>query len=329
MILVTGGTGLVGAHLLYRFRESETPIRATYRTKASIEKTRSIFESYEDGAGALVEEFEWVCCDITDIPALEEAMQGVTTIYHCAAAIHATDFRMLKQINVKGTANVVNVGLAAGVSQMCYVSSIAALGDPVGDRPVNEEDFFNIDGVNSDYAITKYGAEMEVWRATQEGMNVVIINPGVIIGEGAISEGSGKLFEKVKKGLPFYTTGSSGFIDVRDVVLVMQKLMDKKVFNQRFILVANHLTYQQLLTSIAQSLGVKAPKHYLSKWFMYLLVGLGYLGRVVGLRPVVTRAQIESLYHKSSYDGQAIKSVLDVEFNQVDQTIERVGRFYA
>lgn len=327
MILVTGGTGLVGGHLLYRFRESELPIIALYRNKKQLSKTRAIFESYATGAGALVDCFNWVQGDITDLPSIENIMQGVTHIYHCAALIQGS-FKDLKQVNVMGTENLVNVALHAGVQKFCYVSSIAALGDPVGNKPTTEEDFFNLDARNSTYAITKYGAEMEVWRASQEGMSVVIVNPGVILGEGNWDSGSGKLFSKTVSGQPFYTSGSSGFVDVRDVVAIMQQLMESEIVNERFILVASNETYKNVLTSIARALYKKPPHMHLRSGVLYVIYALQLLGTIVSINKSLSRATINSLVSKSFYSSEAVAKRLSYSFIPLNETINRVAKSY-
>lgn len=327
MILVTGGTGLVGGHLLYRFRESELPITAIYRNKEHIAKTRAIFESYAAGDGALVDRFNWVHADVTEVPSLELVMQDVTQIYHCAALIEDS-FTALKQVNVMGTENLVNVALHYGVQKFCYVSSIATLGEPVGDRPINEDDFFNLDGLHNHYAISKYGGEMEVWRASQEGLNVIIVNPGVILGEGNWDAGSGKLFSKTAGGQSFYTGGSSGFVDVRDVVSIMQQLMESNVVNERFILVAASETYKNVLSSIARALNKKVPHIHLRKGLLYVIYTFQLLGSIVGFKKTLSRATINSLVNSSEYSSNAVIETLDFSFQPVQATIERVARAY-
>lgn len=322
MILVTGGTGLVGGHLLYRFRESGQNIIAIYRDINHLDKTRAIFRSYHPDHASYVDTFTWLQADITDIPSLESIITGVTHIYHCAGKINGT-MDNLMQVNVMGTQNMVNIALAYGIKKLCHVSSIAALGDPVGNRPINEDDFFNIDGSNTDYAITKYGAEMEVWRASQEGLDIIIVNPGVIIGEGNWNEGSGRLFSKIKSGLRYYTSGSSGFIDVRDVVQTMQFLMESAIVNSRFILVENQYTYKDILFQIAMRLTKKAPQVLLKKWQLYTLLILQALGSILGFKKTLSRGTITSLTSNRTYSNAAILEVTPYTFIPIKESIAR------
>jgi len=328
MILVTGGTGLVGGHLLFRFRESGIPTRATYRNLNSIDKTRAIFNSYGEGKECLVDDIEWGQADILDVPSLELVMQDNTKVYHCAAVIEGVPFWKMKKVNVTGTSNVINIALAHKVQKLCYVSSIATLGDPISGRPINAEDFFNLDATNSNYAIAKYGGEMEAWRATQEGIDVIIVNPGVIIGEGNWESGSGKLFSQTYKRQPFYTDGSSGFVDVRDVTQAMISLMNSPVKNERFILVAQSETYINILQQISSSLSKKPPYIKCSKWFLYLLSGLMKVGHWIGFKRGLERATVASLTSHSQYDGTAIQKKIPFEYTPIKNSIERVANNY-
>ncbi len=207
MILVTGGTGLVGAHLLLHLIENGEQVRAIYRTEANCVKTKALFSHYhkEHLFGAI----EWIPGDILDIPSLEMAFQDIKQVYHCAALISfdPKDEDAIRKTNIEGTANIVNFCLAKKTEKLCFVSSIAALGDLAPhESEITETTEWNPEKPHSDYAISKYGAEMEVWRGQQEGLKVIIVNPGVILGPGFPSQGSGTLFTTIKKRivLPYF-----------------------------------------------------------------------------------------------------------------------------
>ena len=140
-------------------------------------------------------------------------------VYHCAALVsfNPKDYRTMRTINIDGTANLVNLCIENKVEKICFVSSIASIGKSLNNKPITEENEWNPEEKHHGYAITKYGAEMEVWRASQEGLNVVIVNPGVILGVGFWKTGTGKLFTTIKNGFKFYTEGITGFVDVKDV----------------------------------------------------------------------------------------------------------------
>ena len=261
MILVTGGTGLEGAHLLLHLVEQGENVRAMYRSTTSIEKTKNLFSLYNKSH--LFEKIEWMEADILDIPSLENAFQNIDFVYHCAALISfdPKDEEVIRKTNIEGTANIVNFCLAYKIKKMLFVSSIAALGDlNATETTISETTEWNPEKPHSDYAISKYGAEMEVWRGQQEGLNVLIVNPGVILGPGFPEQGSGALFSAVAKGLSFYTLGTTGFIAVTDVVETSNRLMKSEIQNERFTLIENNYSFQEILNCIADSLNVKRPK---------------------------------------------------------------------
>ena len=331
MILVTGGTGLVGAHLLLHLIESRNnateKIRAIYRTIESIEKTRSLFNLYKKIN--LFNFIEWVNADIVDVPSLESAFIGISQVYHCAAIISfdPKDEEKIRKINIEGTANIVNFCLSYNIQKLCYVSSIAALGDLAANETIiTEKTEWNPEKPHSDYAISKYGAEMEVWRGQQEGLNILIINPGVIIGPGFHERGSGLLFKKVADGLSFYTLGTTGFVAVSDVVRICNELMNSDIKNERFTLIAENITFRDILNSIAAALHVQKPTKHAKPYLMELIWRLDWILSVVfGQKRQFTKATAKASYSKSLYSNQKIKDTLNTEFADVKEYIKEIS----
>ena len=184
MILVTGGTGLIGSHLLFKLANENESVKAIYRRKHTIDRVKHVFSYYSEDYNTIFEQIVWVEADLNDIPALQIAFQGITHVYHCAAFVsfEPNKYHQLRKINIEGTANIVNLSIANSIKKICYVSSIAAIGhhaDP--NQLISETTEWNPEDDNSVYAITKYGAEMEVWRGTQEGVPAVIVNPGIVL----------------------------------------------------------------------------------------------------------------------------------------------------
>jgi Nucleoside-diphosphate-sugar epimerases len=170
MILVTGGTGLVGSHLLFSLLQDNQKVRATHRASSDLELVRNVFSYFTSEADVLFNKIEWVAANMTDIPALTDAFVGISHVYHCAAYIsfNPKHYRKLKKSNVEGTANIVNLCLANRVQKLCYVSSVATLGRSENSELIDEGTAWNPEDINSVYAISKYGAELEVWRGSQE-----------------------------------------------------------------------------------------------------------------------------------------------------------------
>lgn len=331
MILVTGGTGLVGAHLLLHLIESRNnateKIRAIYRTIESIEKTRSLFNLYKKIN--LFNFIEWVNADIVDVPSLESAFIGIGQVYHCAAIISfdPKDEEKIRKINIEGTANIVNFCLSYNIQKLCYVSSIAALGDLAANETIiTEKTEWNPEKPHSDYAISKYGAEMEVWRGQQEGLNILIVNPGVIIGPGFHERGSGLLFKKVADGLSFYTLGTTGFVAVSDVVRICNELMNSDIKNERFTLIAENISFRDILNSIAAALHVQKPTKHAKPYLMELIWRLDWILSVVfGQKRQFTKATAKASYSKSLYSNQKIKDTLNTEFADVKEYIKEIS----
>lgn len=332
MILVTGGTGLVGAHLLAELVQKHTLVRATRRANSDLEAVRNVFALYGASRVALFERIEWVEANILDLPSLEKAINGINRIYHCAAyiSLNPQNYRALRKANVEGTANVVNLALAQGIEKLCYVSSIAVLGSTLNGAMVSEETHWNPEEDNSVYAITKYGAEMEVWRGVQEGLKAVIVNPGIIMGEGFWTSGSGAIVRNASKGGSYYTPGASGFVDVQDVVKIMVQLMESECSNERFVLVAENWSYRKLQEEMSKHFGNNPPTKVAGK---RLLGILGFLDRVTaflfGTKRKLPKPVIRAMINKTTYDSSKILAELNFKFKPMKDTIQRVVSNYS
>ena len=338
MVLVTGATGLVGSHLVLHLLENGDDVSAIYRSEKSIEKTRSIFQLYKKEE--LFERIHWIKADINDIPSLEIAFQDIDYVYHCAAFIsfEPTDEEKIRKVNIEGTANIVNFCLAKNVKKLCHVSSIAALGDlPARDirkeeqKPllITEETDWNPEKPHSDYAISKYGAEMEIWRGQQEGLEVVVVNPGVIFGIGDWNEGSGKIFTTVAKEYKYYTKGSTGFVAVTDIVKIMCLLMKSEISGERYILVAENIIFQDLINTIAESLEVKKPTVYAKKWMTEIAWRLDWFrSHLLFSKRKLSKAVARSLHTTDVYSNEKIKQKLGIEFTSVKTYIKEIAKYY-
>jgi nucleoside-diphosphate-sugar epimerase len=331
MILVTGGTGLVGAHLLLYLIESENigdkKIRALYRNSSTIHKTKCLFQLYNKSS--LFEAIEWVQGDIIDMTTLEEAFKGIDYVYHSAALISfdPKHENLLRKINIEGTANIVNFCLAKDVKKLCHFSSTSALGDLTDTQTIiTEEIEWNPEKRHSDYAISKYGAEMEIWRGQQEGLDVVIVNPGIIIGPGFQERGSGLLFKKVAHGLKYYTLGIIGFVAVNDVVRIAVQLMKSNIRNERYILIEQNRTFQAVLNTIADSLGVKRPRNHMKPHLMELAWRLDSLIAIVFRKKrSLTRHAAKASYTKQEYSNAKIKMALKTDFLDIHHYIKEIS----
>lgn len=216
-VLITGATGLVGGHLLQSFVQKNIPVRAIYHhTKPQLES----------------ENIEWVQADILDILSVEEVLDGMQQVYHCAALVSydPKDKYALYKSNVEGTANIVNAAINSTVEKLVHVSSVSSLGRLRENELVNETMEWTKETSNSEYGRTKYLAEMEVWRGIGEGLNAAIVNPSLILGAGNWSAGSTAIFKKAYSEFPWYTAGATGVVDVLDLVDAMQLIMNSSEY---------------------------------------------------------------------------------------------------
>lgn len=327
MILVTGGTGLVGSHLLVRLAQENEPIRAIYRTLESIEKTKKVFSYYTNLSKGVFSNIEWVQADITGVPSMIPAFKGVKKVYHCAAVISfdPTAYRTMRKVNIHGTAIIANLAIDAKVEKLCFVSSIATIGDDPKKEFANEENDWGGNEKNNGYAITKYGAETEVWRASQEGVDVVIVNPGVILGSGFWDSGSGKMFTQIHEGFQFYSEGVTGFIGVKDVVGCMVQLMQSNCKNERFILVSENKSFKEVLFSIAEAFGKKKPTRCVQPWQASLLWRWEWLVSKTTSRKIrMSKYTAKTLFRKTYYSSEKCKKQLKVTFENIDAVIHQV-----
>ena len=311
MILVTGGAGLVGNELIKQLLAQGKTVKAIYNKSPLAFENSSSFIS--------------VPCDILDVYALEDAMQDVTEVYHCAAIVSFTpkDEKHLYKINVEGTANVVNACLNAGVRKLIYVSSVAALGRIRVGEMINETMQWTQETSNSKYGHSKYLAEIEVWRGVVEGLNAVVVNPVIILGAGNWDEGSTKLFKSIYEGFPWFTTGTSGFVGVQDLANAMIQLMQSNITAEKFIVSAENATYQSILKMIANAFNKKIPHKKVTPFLAALTWRLEAIkSKFTGSSPLITKETAATSLAEVNFDNsKLLKFLPEFRYNSLQQTI--------
>lgn len=331
MIFVTGGTGLLGSHLLVELLKRGNKIRALKRKSSDLGQIKAVFHHFfKESANTQFAKIEWVEGDILDIESLEEAIPGCEVVYHCAAMVsfRKKDFKKLMKINKEGTANVVNVSLAHNVQKFCHVSSTAAIGRTSKEFYTEDNKWVTSDE-NSNYAVSKYSAENEVWRAREEGMDVVIINPSVIIGVGDWNESSLTIFKEVRKGLKFYTSGTNGFVDARDVAFVLCELADGNRINERYLTIAENIAFKRLFEMIAVEFDMKPPSIEAKPWMAGLVWRIeGMLAVLFGKKQNITKETAHSSMVTTKYSNEKVKKELDFEFIPIEQSIKETVAYF-
>jgi len=332
MILVTGGTGLVGAHLLYELVNAGLNVRASYRETSDLSRVKDVFCYYTslENATTLFKSIEWQVANLNNIPELTAVFKDITHVYHAAALVSfdSSDEKELRKVNIEGTANIVNLCISQKVEKLCFVSSIAAIGHTTTTKNISESGKWNPEGNHNDYAISKYGAEIEVWRGTQEGVDAIIVNPGVIIGPGFWNSGSGKIFKKIDTGLSYYFPKVTGFVGVRDVVQVMRILMDSPLKNEQYILVSENISFKQIFDWTATALKKEKPKRKLHQWMIALGWILQKTGSLFGFKRSITYDAIKGLHEQSFYDNSKIRQEINFKFQPMKEVIKETSSHY-
>lgn len=324
MILVTGATGLVGAHLLLKLVQRNEKIRAIYRSEHKLKQVKRIFSYYVENPDVVFADIDFMQCDITDVVTLEKAFDSVSKVYHCAAYISfdPNHFKKLQKTNVEGTANIVNFCVEKNIEKLCYVSSIAAIGADPKKEQITEDLEFNPTDANV-YALTKNAAELEVWRGTQEGASAVVVNPGVILGPGQWKSGSGAFFSQNAKTKRYFLPSGTGFISIADVVDTMLGLMESDIVNERYILVAENLSFAAVQAKIAKAFNLPAATKSIKLWQLQLFWRFDWLrSKITGSRRILSKSMAKSFETFDTYSSEKIEKDLGIKLKPLDKIIE-------
>lgn len=331
MILLTGATGLIGGHLLMKLYKDKKKVRALIRKTSNFRQLMLISDYYEIDWLDVYNSVEWVYGDVQDEKSLIGACSGVTEIYHCAAVVSMDGAAEdeLSRTNVNGTELICKVALAQHAEAFCMVSSIAAIGTAGAPDLLADEDCKKTEAeAGSDYSLSKFRSEEVVWKYIEKGLPAVIVNPGVVLGVGLLSKGSMKIFETGMKGIPFYTKGGTGYVDVRDVVSCACMLVAKRIKGERFILVSENATYAKLFTLIADRAGVRRPYIPVSKPLLELLGSFSSLIQFVSRKQLkYTRSVLLASGNKKYYLSEKIIKATGVRFIPLEETINDIIGF--
>ncbi len=331
MILVTGGTGLVGAHLLYQLSMEDTPIVAIHRSTSDLNAVKRVFSYYTADFKPLFDKITWKVADVNDIPSLQKAFVGITQVYHSAAVIsfNKKDDELLRKVNIEGTANMVNIAIDSNIKKFCFVSSVASIGKFKTQLEVTEENDWNSEDANNGYAISKFGAENEVWRGSQEGLDVIIVNPGVILGAGFWRNGSGKIFDSVYKGFKYYTEGITGYVGVQDVVEIMLVLMKSNLKNERYILVAENQSFKEVVFAIADEFKIQRPTIKITLILRELAWRIASIKALFTQKSAfISKESIRASNRLTYYSNKKITSSIDYKFASIEETIKKTCAYY-
>lgn len=321
---------MLGSHLVYELLTAGEEVTALKRHTSNLDALRRILANYSDGTDKLFNKISWIDGDILDYFLLDDIISNHKQVYHTAAFVsfHKNDHSKIMDINIHGTENII-AACIKHKSRLVYCSSIAALGRANNQKATTEEDYRDSNYESSIYSKSKFIAEQEVWRGIAEGLDAVMVNPSVILGPGDWAKSSAQLFPTIANGLKFYTNGSNGYVDVRDVAKVMHRLMDSDISAQRFILSSETVTYKQLFTDMAIALKVKPPSILANRTVSEISWRvLGLWTFITGRAPIITKETSQSANSYYDYSSQKIIDKLNYKFISVKQSIEHASTIY-
>ncbi len=323
MILVTGGTGFLGSYIIKQLLEKGYSVRAIRRSnKTPFWIPKKIFDKVE-----------WMEGDVLDVVALEEAMEGVDAVIHVAAVIsfEKKERKNMYQVNVEGTANVVNMMLEKNVRRLVHISSVAALGRTVGGGHVNEEKKWEESKVNTHYGKSKYKGELQVWRGIGEGLEAVILNPSTILGYGDWNNSSCAIFKNVFEELKWYVPGINGFVDVEDAAKLAVLLMESAINEQRFIVNGDTWSFKKLQEAIADGFGKKRPTRQTTPFIMALAWRLEKIKSIfTGEKPMLTKESTRVAQSQTWFENdKLLKSLPGFSYTPLEETIKKACEKYA
>lgn len=322
--IITGATGLIGSHLVVELlRSGDYSITAMVRSEQSKSKLREILARHSMSDQAI----HYTVVNTENYDELRVAIEGFDTVFHCAAIV-SFDGSSAEQIvanNVELTAYVVNSCLASQSNPLLvHISSIAALGTAPYPELTTENTPFTGIATASAYSRSKFLSENEVWRGVTQGLRSVIVCPSVVMGVGASgSEGLQPVFRMASRGIPFYTQGVVGYVDVVDVARAMRLLAaDETTYGKKYIVSGENLSYKELISALNRAFGKPLPHINVPKWLLKIAVAtLGVIQR----KPLLTKEMISFLTEKTAYDGTLLTRTLSMEYATIEQTAKRIA----
>ena len=333
MILVSGGTGLLGSHLLLSLVREHKQVMAIKRPSSNLEEVKRVFgyhTSREDELTELFGRISWIDTDLLNQADMEDVLQGVDQVYHCAAMVsfQPRDRQKMIRFNTDSTAIMVNACLAARVQKLLHVSSTSAIGRSPEGAPATESLIWSHTKTSTGYAESKFRSEMEVWRGMEEGLEAVIVNPSIILGPGFWKRGSSSMFSRVAGGLKYAAPGITGYVGVQDVVAAMIRLMDSEISGERFILSEGDYSYAKVFEMIGESLGKARKLKLVTPSLLRNLSRLdAFFAPFRGSRKI-TSEHIRAAFGEVHFSSEKIKAATGMEFTPLDQVIATVAEQY-
>jgi dihydroflavonol-4-reductase len=330
MFVVTGANGFLGSYVVCSLLDKGLEVMALRRDKSDMSEFNDIFSQQFGVPYQQHPLLKWKEVDLLDILSLDEWLLPSHIVVHCAAQVSflPKDKMAMTVSNVNVTKNLVDACIKASVKKMVYVSSTAAIGRSKVLQNIDEDCYWEESEFNSDYAISKHNAELEVWRGIEEGLNAVIVNPSIILGYGNWAKGSCALFKSVASGMKFYTKGVNGFVGVKDVAELIFILSQSEIKGQRFIVNSENCSYQFVFNTMAKALGKAEPTFEIKsqyEWFFKL--GIRFM-HLFGVSKTINAQTIHTSLNQFNYSSDKIRKQLDYTFQPIQAVIQETAQKY-
>lgn len=334
-VLVTGGSGFVGTYVLYELLKAGFSVSATRRESSDLTVSKKVFQHLNEMEKSSVdfEQINWELCDLLDPNAVSQVVSQHHRVIHTAASVsfQPREREAILQNNIDGTAHVVDACLEHKIAQLVHLSSVGGLPNPDKKEELDESfldsTFFRFE---TTYGESKYRSEMEVWRGLGEGLTVTVLNPGIILGAWRFVNSSTQMFRSMFNGLPFYSNGLTGFVDVRDVARsAVRSLNHDLAKGSRFILVGDNLSYRDFLWKVSDALGVKRPKMAAGKKMSYLVGFVAEMwARLTSSKAFITREIAQSANRRTRFNNKKARQTFEFSFEPIDETIQWTAQFF-
>ncbi|MEZ5031771.1 MAG: NAD-dependent epimerase/dehydratase family protein [Saprospiraceae bacterium] len=310
VLALTGASGQIGSWVL------RYALEAGYRDIRCL--SRRPQPAVEDGR------VTWMQGDITDLFTIDSFLEGVDVLIHTAGIVsyRRRDEHLMKAVNIQGTANLVNLALHQGVGHFLHMSSSATLGRDQSHGPLDESSVWASDAPSSVYALTKYEAELEVWRGMEEGLGVSILNPVIVLDPDQRGRSTRVFVEAVRQGIRGYPTGSHGFVDVRDVARAALALVERGPSGQRVLLSGGHHHYQEVLAGLATAMDCPVPDRAMT---LTRALWLNRWARWLG-RKALSDREVEMAYEELMFDTTRAREVYGLGFLSLEESLIAIGQ---
>jgi dihydroflavonol-4-reductase len=269
---------------------------------------------------------ERVPCDITDRDCLDAALDGVHTVFHCAAKIAITHKmeRGMLVANIEGTKNILEAALSRGVRRFVHFSSIHALSSEPEDGVIDETRSLVNHHPRMLYDFSKAEGERLALEAVKNGLDAVIVNPTAVIGPFDFKPSLlGEFVLALCRGkIPALVKGGFNWVDVRDVVAGALAAEKKGVRGERYLLGGHWESVDGLAALIGRLSGKKTQTGKLPHWIAHLGVPFLALSAAISRRqPLYTHDSVRTLLHHRRVSSDKAKRELGYSPRPLEETI--------